>query len=214
MEKIALINVLPKVFSGKADSGSDIWLKKLDFVKGQKYLVEAVSGTGKSSLGSFMYGYRKDYDGSITFDGEDIKTFQPHRWVELRKHSLSILFQELRLFAELTAWENIKLKNDLTGYRTESEIGSWFDELGIADRKDQKIGKMSFGQQQRVAFIRALCQPADFLFMDEPVSHLDKQNGMIMARILEEEMHKNGMGVIVTSIGHQMEMCYDVVLKL
>ena len=80
-------------------------------------------------------------------------------WVDVRKHSLSHLFQELRLFPELTAYENVEIKNKLTGFKTAKQIAEWFEMLGIADKMDAKIGRMSFGQQQRVAMIRALVQP-------------------------------------------------------
>ena len=73
---------------------------------------------------------------------------------------------------------------------------------------DVEVGKMSFGQQQRVALIRALCQPFDFLFLDEPVSHLDEINANNMARILTEEAMKQGAGVVVTSIGKHLELDY------
>lgn len=125
-----------------------------------------------------------------------------------------MLFQELRLFEELTAWENVQLKNSLTGYRKRSEIRQWFEELGIADKWDRKVGQMSFGQQQRVAFIRSLCQPFDFIFLDEPISHLDDGNGRCMARILTEEAARQGAGIIVTSIGKHLELAYDRVLSL
>lgn len=187
---------------------------KLRFRGGKTYLVEAVSGTGKSSLCSFIYGYRKDYQGIICFDGENVKNFSVSRWVEIRKRSLSMLFQELRLFPELTAWENVQLKNSLTGYCKRKQIEDWFSRLGISDKWDQQIGKMSFGQQQRVAFVRALCQPFDFIFLDEPVSHLDDGNGKIMADILHEEAEKQGAGIIVTSIGKHIPLNYDRVLSL
>lgn len=90
----------------------------------------------------------------------------------------------------------------------------WFERLGIADKWDQKTGRMSFGQQQRVAFIRALCQPFDFIFLDEPVSHLDEGNGRVMSEILKEEAGRQGAGVIVTSIGRHLGLDYDRVLSL
>ena len=73
---------------------------------------------------------------------------------------------------------------------------------------------MSFGQQQRVALIRALCQPFDFIFLDEPVSHLDDENGRIIASILAEEAEKQGAGIVVTSIGKHLELDYNRRLKL
>mgnify|MGYP000540385793 FL=1 len=214
METIELHQTLPEVFAGRDSIISDVWHRQVAFQRGKTYLVEAVSGTGKSSLCSFIYGYRKDYQGIICFDGENVKNFSVSRWVEIRKRSLSMLFQELRLFPELTAWENVQLKNSLTGYCKRKQIEDWFSRLGISDKWDQQIGKMSFGQQQRVAFVRALCQPFDFIFLDEPVSHLDDGNGKIMADILHEEAEKQGAGIIVTSIGKHIPLNYDRVLSL
>ena len=125
-----------------------------------------------------------------------------------------MLFQELRLFPELTAGENVILKNGLTKYASRKQMEEWFDGLGIADKWNQKIGQMSYGQQQRVAFVRALCQPFDFIFLDEPISHRDDGNARIMADILKEEVDKRGAGAILTSIGKHPEMNYDRVLKL
>lgn len=65
--------------------------------------------------------------------------------------------------------------------------------LGIADKVDAKIGRMSFGQQQRVAMMRALCQPFDFILADEPISHLDDNNSRIMADIMMTEAKEQGL---------------------
>ena len=73
---------------------------------------------------------------------------------------------------------------------------------------------MSFGQQQRVALIRALVQPFDFILADEPISHLDDTNSRIMGDILMKEAKAQGAGVIITSIGKRMELPYDVVYRL
>lgn len=214
MQTIELHAVLPEVFSGRNGIVSDIWHREVSFKKGNTYLIEAASGTGKSSLCSFLYGYRSDYQGMICFDGENIKNLNVKQWVELRRKHLSILFQELRLFPELTALENVKLKNGLTGYCKTKEIKAWFERLGIADKTDQKAGLMSWGQQQRVAFVRALCQPFDFILLDEPISHLDDGNGRIMADILNEELTKRGATAILTSIGKRIDMNYNQVMNL
>ena len=208
MNRITLQNALPQVFSGKDHIDSDVWHKDVEFEKGHFYLIEAGSGTGKSSLCSYIYGYRNDYQGIIGFDGNNIRNLSVKDWVELRKRSLSMLFQDLRLFTELTAMENVLLKNSLTGFKKKKDIKDLFYELGIGDKMDVEVGKMSFGQQQRVALIRALCQPFDFLFLDEPVSHLHEINANNMARILTEEAMKQGAGVVVTSIGKHLELDY------
>lgn len=106
--------------------------------KGKIYLLEAASGTGKSSLCSFIYGYRKDYQGIITFDGRNVRSFSVREWVDLRKRSLSMLFQEMRLFGELSAIENIRLKNALTRYASRKQVDEWLLRLGIDGKKSKR----------------------------------------------------------------------------
>ncbi|MCD8293433.1 MAG: ATP-binding cassette domain-containing protein [Prevotellaceae bacterium] len=215
MDHICLQQTLPRVFADRKETLlSDIWLRHLAFTKGKRYLVEAASGTGKSSLCSYIYGYRRDYEGVISFDGRDIRTLSIREWTRARRLSLSLLFQELRLFPELTVMENIRLKNRLTRHKTEAEIASMLEVLGIADKAGEQAGKLSYGQQQRVAFIRCLCQPFDFIFLDEPVSHLDDGNSALMGRMLLDEAQRQGAGVVVTSIGKHLDLPYDETLRL
>ena len=214
MDRINLQNTLPEVFAGKDYIDSDVWHKEVKLERGHFYLIEASSGTGKSSLCSYIYGYRNDYQGIICFDDNNIRHLSVKDWVELRKRSLSILFQDLRLFTELTALENVQLKNSLTGFKKKKDIKDLFYELGIGDKMNVPVGKLSFGQQQRVALIRALCQPFDFLIMDEPISHLDEVNAKNMARIITEEAMRQGAGVVVTSIGKHLELDYKKKMML
>ena len=214
MNSISLNNTLPNVFLQRTDIQSDIWRQQVSLEKGKTYLIEAQSGTGKSSLCSFIIGYRKDYDGKILFDGKDSREFSTKDWTELRQRHISMLFQELRLFPELTAMENVEIKNSLTGFKGRKEIEGWFEALGIADKVDDPVRLMSFGQQQRVAMIRALVQPFDFLLADEPISHLDETNSQVMADIMMEEAHRQGAGIVITSIGKHMDLPYDKILKL
>lgn len=214
METIELKSALPNVFLDRGDVESEVWNRDVTFHKGHLYLVEAASGTGKSSLCSYIIGYRHDYQGHILFDGKDISGFGVAQWTDMRQHHLSHLFQELRLFPELTAMENVMIKNKLTGFKAQKDIVQWFDRLGIADKMNSKVDHMSFGQQQRVAMIRALVQPFDFILADEPISHLDDSNSRVMADIMMEEAKRQGAGVIVTSIGKHMTLNYDTVLHL
>ena len=214
MDKILFNNVLPHVFENNEDITSEVWRKDVEFEKGNTYLVEADSGKGKSTFCSYVIGYRHDYSGQILFDDKDIKAMRVADWTNVRKQNISYLFQELRLFPELTAFENVEIKNRLTGFKTREEIEQMFERLGIMDKLDVKVGLMSFGQQQRVAMIRALVQPFDFILADEPISHLDSRNSQTMGEMMMEEVKRQGAGVIVTSIGKHIEMHYDKVLKL
>ena len=214
MEKILLNSVIPQVFSQRTEWTSDIWNTDATFEKGHLYLVEAESGQGKSTFCSYVLGYRHDYSGQVMFDDRLTSDYKVSDWVDIRKRHVSHLFQELRLFPELTAMENVMIKNNLTGFKSKEQIVEWFDMLGIGDKLDAKIGKMSFGQQQRVAMIRALVQPFDFILADEPISHLDDNNSRIMGEIMMTEAKKQGAGVIVTSIGKHMDLSYEKVFKL
>ena len=214
METIQFHSVLPQVFSQRTDLESEIWNQDVSFEKGHLYLVEADSGKGKSTFCSYILGYRHDYSGSVMFDNEVTAQYQVKDWVEMRKRHISHLFQELRLFPELTALENVQIKNRITQHTDQQTILSWFERLGIADKVDSKVGLMSFGQQQRVAMMRALVQPFDFIVADEPISHLDDHNSDIMAQLMLEEAGKQGAAVVVTSIGKHMKIDYDRVVLL
>ena len=214
MKEIRLHDVVPEIFTERNDIVSDIWHTDVVLERGKNYLIEAASGTGKSSLCSYLYGQRGDYRGVISFDGEDVKKYDINRWCDIRQHNVSILFQDLRLFGELTALENVEIKNRITKHRTQKQIEAWFEELGIGDKLNSRIDRMSYGQQQRVALIRSLCQPYDFLFLDEPISHLDDRNSDIMRDIILREAGTAGAAVVATSIGKHMNIDYDKTLRL
>ena len=214
MDVIHLQQVLPQVFAEYNTISSDIWHHDLYFQRGKRYLLEAASGTGKSSLCAYIYGYRDDYQGIINFDEQNIKSLRPKEWDRIRRMSLSLLFQDLRLFPELTALENVQLKNRLTRHKSKKQILQLFEALGLSDKLHQRVQTLSFGQQQRVAFIRCLCQPFQFILLDEPVSHLDAANAQVMAQLLLEEAQAQQAGVLVTSIGKHLEMDYDLVFNL
>lgn len=214
METITLSKVLPHVFSHVQGLVSDVWNEEITFHKGHYYLLEANSGKGKSTFCSYLIGYRRDFDGNILFDEQNINALTIKDWAEIRTRHASYLFQELRLFPELTALENVLIKNNMTHFKTKAQILDWFDELDIADKVNVKIGQMSFGQQQRVALIRSLVQPFDFLLADEPISHLDDDNSNTMAQVLLREATHQGAGVIVTSIGKHLALKYDKVVRL
>lgn len=214
MNNIKLTNVIPEIFADRKDLTSEVWNKETIFERGKKYLIEADSGTGKSSLCSYIYGLRGDYRGTIELNGQDISKFSVNKWCKARQTSISILFQDLRLFGKLTSMENIDIKHRLNKIHNKRVITNWFEQLGIADKMNTRIDHMSYGQQQRVALIRALCQPFDFLLLDEPISHLDDKNSDIMRDIVLCEVERQGAALIATSIGKHMNIAYDKHLSL
>lgn len=214
MNSITLDNVLPQVFRDSEPCGSQVWQTSLRFERGCRVCVSAESGRGKSSLLGFIYGNRRDYDGRIAFDGADISTLTTGGWCDIRCRHLALLPQELRLFGELTVIENIDIKNRLTGHLTAGRIAAMLETLGIADKADTPCGRLSVGQQQRVALVRALSQPFDFLLLDEPVSHLDEGNNLIAAALVDEEARRTGAGIITTSVGNPLLLANATTIKL
>ncbi|MDE5793328.1 MAG: ATP-binding cassette domain-containing protein [Muribaculaceae bacterium] len=204
IEEITLDALLPRVFAREEMSSSQVWRKKVIFRRGGRYLVESASGGGKSSLAAFIMGSRNDYEGKLLFNDRDAKSLSISDWQDIRRSHIAYLPQELALFPELSAIDNIRLKAELSGYEDMSRIDVWLDRLGMTDRRDYPAGKLSIGQQQRVALIRSLCQRFDFILLDEPVSHLDETNNRIAASIVEEEADRQGAGIITFSVGNPL----------
>lgn len=196
--------MLPRVFVNENIPESDVWNEELTLYRGNNYLIEAASGGGKSSMCAYVYGARVDYEGELSFNGKDTRGFSIAEWQEIRRRHIAYLPQELDLFPELTAWDNIQLKNTLTNHFGDKDIERMLEELGIASRRDYPAGRMSIGQQQRVAIIRSLCQPFDFILLDEPVSHLDEGNNRIVATMIAQEAERQGAAVISTSVGNPL----------
>lgn len=215
IEAIQLQQVVPSFLEDVAPESvhSELWRSDLVFEKGKSYLVRADSGKGKTTLCSFIYGLRNDYEGTIRFNGQDIRELSKRQWAGLRRESLSSVFQGMLLFDELTALENIRLKPMAEGLAL-SDVGACFERLGLSEKLHSRVQHLSFGQKQRIAFIRMLCQKADFLLMDEPVSHLDDTNSAIMAQMLRERIARDGAGLVVTSIGRDLPYEYDRVISL
>jgi ABC-type lipoprotein export system ATPase subunit len=214
VERIVLDNAVPEIFASRTDLRSEIWHSDVKFERGKRYLIHAESGTGKTSLCSYLYGSRGDYRGDILFDNADIRNFNTNKWCQIRQSEISILFQDLRIFGELTALENVQIKNRIHHTQNEATILRWFEELGIPDKVHSRMDRMSYGQQQRVALIRALCQPFNFILLDEPISHLDDRNSDIMRNIVTAEAKRQGAGIIATSIGKHMNIDYDKIYNL
>lgn len=214
INEIALFDTLPKVFENESIPASDVWRKNVKFTRGKNYIIEAASGTGKSSLCSYIFGSRRDYSGKIMFDNSDIASLNRSQWQQIRRTSIAYLPQELALFPELTALQNIQLKNRLTSHIDNARIEEWLHCLGIDSRTHYPVGHMSVGQQQRVAIIRALCQPFSFILIDEPVSHLDEANNRIAAEIIMNEARRQNAAIIATSVGNNIKITTDHILKL
>lgn len=105
MNTIELVNTLPRVFAGQPGIQSEVWLKTLRFERGKKYLISAESGCGKSSLCAYLYGYRKDYEGTFLFDGRSIDELTVEEWCDVRRRTLPIYRRRCDCFLSLQLWK-------------------------------------------------------------------------------------------------------------
>ncbi len=180
---------------------SSIWNNQLCINAGEWIKITAPSGTGKTTLMHLLYGIRKDYDGAILLDGVNIKTVSIDELAKLRQTKMSVIFQDLRLFPHLTAFENIELKRVLQKpYYESDKIIEMAGILGISNILSQKAGTCSYGEQQRICVIRALIQPFSWLLMDEPFSHLDNNNKAKAVQLITQECEKRNAALIITDL--------------
>lgn len=209
--QITIQNITPNFFT---PASSEVWSKNFELLPNSKYLIKAVSGSGKSSFFNFLYGLNNRYSGSIIFDKTTIASFSENDWTSLRREKISIVFQGLRLFPELTALENIQLKNTLTNHKSETEILAMLAQLNVDQLAHKKAETLSYGQQQRVAIVRALCQPFKILLLDEPFSHIDQAQITNAVNLVSQEVEQNKATLIIASLGDTYNINYTKILLL
>jgi len=189
----------PHVFQNQ-DLKSAIWNQDVEIKTGDKVLIHAISGTGKTSLIHYLLGLRHDYTGTIHIDNQELSRIEIEAFTQIRRIDISTVFQDLQLFENLSVKENILLLPEFAkGYDIE-DARKMLDVLDIKDKWDQTVKTLSFGQKQRVAIIRALMKPFRFLICDEPFSHLDHQNSMKCTALIEKRLKEENAGMILLAL--------------
>ena len=197
--QVQLQQVLPHPL--KKNDRSEVWNKDWNLAPGEQLFLRAASGKGKSSLIHILYGLRNDYSGQVFWDNKDIKNNNPEDWALLRQQQLSIVFQDLRLFDELSVLENIAIKQNLTADTDLEKSKDRLRSLGFSEKQfDQKAGTLSYGEKQRVAIVRALVQPFSWLLLDEPFSHLDVENIEKATLLMQQVIKENNAGMIMVDL--------------
>jgi ABC-type lipoprotein export system ATPase subunit len=197
LQQVVPIPLREKILHGV----SGIWNTTVTFNAGEWVKIKAPSGSGKTTLLNMLYKTREDYEGNIWWGNDNIRKVGGQDLANYRQQQVSVIFQDLRLFSELTARENIELKRVLYKPIYQPHV---IDEmaamLGIEAILNQPAGICSYGEQQRVAIIRALMQPFSWLLMDEPFSHLDNANTRKAAALIAAECSKRKAGFILTDL--------------
>jgi ABC-type lipoprotein export system ATPase subunit len=212
--KIVLDHIMPVPLASMQHAPNSIWGNYVELNSGKKILLNASSGKGKSTFTLTAVGLRNDYSGVVRYNDLDIRTFNPDDWALIRQEKVSVVFQDLQLFPNLTVGENLLIKNSLSPVFSETEIRRMLERLEIDNKWDQQCSLLSMGQQQRVAIIRALCQPFEIIIMDEPFSHLDEENTQRCLKMINERCDEQNAGFVLTTLGDDHKFQYDKELKL
>ncbi len=140
------------------------------------------------------------YEGKALWDGREIGVQDDEQWAALRSKDLSIVFQDLRLFGDLSVEENLGIKQSLTHSVDMDEAKAWLGRLGLEGKWQQKAETLSYGERQRVAIVRCLLQPFKWLLLDEPFSHLDNDNATRAAALIWEQVQARNAGMLVVDL--------------
>jgi putative ABC transport system ATP-binding protein len=130
----------------------------------------------------------------------------------LRTNNISIVFQDLRLFGELTAVENIEIKRCQTNTISTATVHEYLHRLGMSHKIDARAETLSYGERQRIAIIRALMQPFNWLLLDEPFSHLDNDNRHKAIELIRETVHARKAGMILADLNTNNYFAYTQTL--
>ena len=195
-------------------SVSDIWDQDIVFEQEKFYHIKAQSGKGKSTFIHSLYGIQKEINGTLFWKNKNTHTYTNEQWCDIRSKELSIVFQDLKLFEDKTALQNLFIKNELTNFYTIENINTMVEKLGITHTLNRNISTLSYGERQRVSIIRAMLQPFDTLLLDEPFSHLDTLNIQIASELILQEVQKRNATLIVCDLENDQHFPYQNLLNL
>jgi putative ABC transport system ATP-binding protein len=189
----------------------------LDVPPGRLVVLTGRSGAGKTTLLTLLAGLRRADRGTVTVDGQVVTGAREQELVELRRHRVAMIHQDLALLPLLTAEENVGLPLRIT--RTDpaardAVVTEMLTAVGLAPHARQRPEEMSGGQQQRVAIARALAIRPRVLLADEPTAQLDSETGAQVMELLRGLVTEHGTTAVVTTHDPTVEQYADTVVHL
>ncbi|MCL4297425.1 MAG: ABC transporter ATP-binding protein [Anaerolineae bacterium] len=159
------------------------------FKRGEFILLLGHSGSGKSTLLNLISGIDAPDSGDILVNGVAINRLGERQRTLFRREHIGFIFQFFNLIPTLTVFENVTLAMHLNGGLTtakEKEVKSLLERVGLSHRQDAFPDRLSGGEQQRVAILRAIAHNPTLLLADEPTGNLDEDTGRTIMQLLLE----------------------------
>ena len=185
-----------------------------DFELGNIYCIMGKSGAGKTTLLSILSGLAAPTDGTILYNGQDIRKMDKYTF---RSKYIGVIFQSFNLITKFTALENVMLSMDIAGVKKVNKRKKAMELLasvGLSEEEaNRRVLKLSGGQQQRVAIARALSYDPDIILADEPTGNLDAETQDEIMDIFGE-LAKAGKCVILVSHSPEVASRCDVRYEL
>ncbi len=173
------------------------YFKALDKVslvikRGEFVLITGPTGAGKTTLLKLLYREEIPSSGEVLFDGRPVSRLSSREIQKIRSR-MGIIFQDLRLFPELSVYENIKISLILCNKKIKNMkyfIYEALERFNLAHKASKKVMDLSGGEQQKVAIIRAILREPELLVADEPTGNLDPESIREILKILKELNNK------------------------
>jgi putative ABC transport system ATP-binding protein len=189
----------------------------LDIGRGELVAVLGKSGSGKSTLLNLISGIDIPTAGGIMIDGEDITRYSEHERTLFRRRHIGFIFQFFNLIPTLTVEENILLPLELNGSLDAEQSRNAHDLLErveLIDRIHTFPDRLSGGEQQRVAIIRALVHKPLVLLADEPTGNLDNETGHRVLDMLEGLVRQHNMTMVLVTHSQEAAGIADRILEV
>ena len=169
----------------------------------------APSGAGKSTL-LHIAGLLDEADsGNVFLAGENVTGKSDSFRTSMRRNQIGFIYQSHHLLPEFSALENIVLPQLVSGMPKEeatSRANKLLEKVGILSRRDHRPGTLSGGEQQRVAFCRAIANQPDLLLADEPTGNLDPETAENVFNTLIELTRETGLAALVAT--HNLDLAH------
>jgi putative ABC transport system ATP-binding protein len=178
-------------------------LKDIDLTvqTGQFAAIYGPSGAGKTTLLNLISGIDKPTSGKITVFDQDLTEQNEDVLADYRCNKVGFVFQSYNLISTLTVAENIAFPMEwkrTAPAEIKKKVAQLIQTLGLEHRANHFSAQLSGGEQQRVAFARALANDPPLLLADEPTGNLDTKNGQKIIQILQT-LKSEGKTIIVST---------------